>query len=378
MASGNERIDPKTRKMLPEGIRYRGDRNKYQVRVWALGINGEQRERSFLVDTLAEAKKLRSEARLSVRPEGGMTLNVWKVRHWASLVEGVRPATEAAYERGWRLRVQPWLGHRKLEAIGVTDVNDAIAGWSGSASTRNDALAVLSRLLEGAVRAGIVVANPVRLARRPRQERSTGLRSRALTVSEVAIMLDFVKSEPHRDYLAALVYTGMRAGEASALRVSDVDLDHGVIHVLRSFSPAGGGKVLEQTPKSHDGRTVPLPAALRSVIVRRVERLGRNDLVFTGPNGGRLNTSNVRRAVNWESLRDRLDRPDLRIHDLRHTLATLLFDAGTAANDVQAILGHSSMQVTEKYSRARSDAALRANGALDKLLHANTSEGARR
>ncbi|WOF23652.1 hypothetical protein N8K70_02955 [Microbacterium betulae] len=75
MASGNERIDPKTRKALPEGIRYRADRNKYQVRVWALGINGEQRERSFLVDTLAEAKKLRSEARLSVRPEGGMTLN---------------------------------------------------------------------------------------------------------------------------------------------------------------------------------------------------------------------------------------------------------------------------------------------------------------
>lgn len=368
MVSGSERIDPKTRKALPEGIRYRADRNKYQVRVWALGINGEQRERSFLVDTLTEAKRLRSEARLSVRPEGGMTLNVWKVRHWATLVEGVRPATEAAYERGWRLRVQPWLGHRKLESIGVTDVDDAIAGWTGTASTRNDALAVLSRLLEGAARAGIISANPVRLARRPRQERSADVRSRALTVAEVAIMLDFVDSEPHRDYLAALVYTGMRAGEASALRVSDVDLAHGVINVRRSFSPAGGGKVREQTPKSHKERTVPLPSALRPVIVRRVQDRGRNELVFTGPNGGRLNTSNVRRAVDWDALRARLDRPDLRIHDLRHTLATLLFDAGAAANDVQAILGHSSMQVTEKYTKARADAALRANGALDKLL----------
>ncbi|UYO96382.1 site-specific integrase [Microbacterium sp. M28] len=368
MASGNERIDPKTRKALPEGIRYRTDRNKYQVRVWALGINGEQRERSFLVDTLAEAKKLRSEARLNVRPEGGMTLNAWKVRHWATLIGGVRPATEAAYERGWRLRVQPWLGHRKLESIGVTDVDDAIAGWTGTASTRNDALAVLSRLLEGAARAGIISANPVRLARRPRQERSTDVRSRALTVAEVGIMLDFVESEPHRDYLAALVYTGMRAGEASALRVSDVDLAHGVINVRRSFSPAGGGKVREQTPKSHKERTVPLPSALRPVIVRRVQGRGRNELVFTGPNGGRLNTSNVRRAVDWDALRARLDRPDLRVHDLRHTLATLLFDAGAAANDVQAILGHSSMQVTEKYTKARADAALRANGALDKLM----------
>ncbi|WP_416277105.1 tyrosine-type recombinase/integrase [Microbacterium algeriense] len=56
------------------------------------------------------------------------------------------------------------------------------------------------------------------------------------------------------------------------------------------------------------------------------------------------------------------------MHDLRHTLATLLFDAGAAANDVQAILGHSWMQVTERSSRARSDAAVRANGALDKLI----------
>lgn len=373
MSSHSSRIDPKSRKPLPEGIRYRADRNKYQVRVWAVGMNGEDRERSFLVDTLAEAKKVRSEARLTVRPEGGMTLNAWHTRYWPVLTEGIRPATEAAYERGWRLRVQPWLGHRRLETISVSDIDGAIAEWSGSASTRNDALALLSRLLEGAARAGIIVANPVRLARRPRPERPESVRSRALNTAEVRVMLDFVDEGPHRDYLAALVYTGMRAGEASALRVSDVDLDHGVIHVRRSFSPAGGGKVREQSPKSHEERTVPLPAALRPILVRRLDGLGRNELVFTGARGGRLNPSNVRRAVDWDGLRSRLERPDLRIHDLRHTLATLLFDAGAAANDVQAILGHSSMQVTEKYSRARSDAAVRANGALDRLLGGGTS-----
>lgn len=77
MASSSARIDPKTRKPLPEGIRYRADRNKYQVRVWATGLNGEDRERSYLVDTLGEAKKIRSEMRSQVRPDGGMTLNAW-------------------------------------------------------------------------------------------------------------------------------------------------------------------------------------------------------------------------------------------------------------------------------------------------------------
>lgn len=126
-------------------------------------------------------------------------------------------------------------------------------------------------------------------------------------------------------------------------------------------------------PSPHVGsapreRAVPLPAALRPIIARRIDGRGRNELVFTGPNGGRLNTSNVRRTVDWEGVKTLLDRPDLRIHDLRQTLATLLLDAGAAVNDVKEILGHSSVQVTELYTRAREDSALRANSALDRLM----------
>lgn len=368
LADRSVRLDPKTRRPLPEGIRYRADRNKYQVRVWATGLHGEDRERSFLVDTLAEAKRLRAEARSRVRPDGVMTLTAWHSRYWSTVESGVRPATARAYDRAWRKRVQPWLGHRKLESITVGDIDEAISGWDGSASTRNDALSMLSRLLDGAARSNLIEANPARLARRPKEERSKSFRSRALTLSEVHTMLGGVEEGPYRDYLAALVFTGMRAGEASALRIEDVDLDGRVIHVRRSFSTGADGKLVEQTPKSHKERTVPLPGALVPVLSRAMAGKRRSELVFTGPRGGRLNTSNVRRAVDWEALRENLDRPDLRIHDLRHTLATMLFDAGTAANDVQAILGHSSLQVTERYSRARSDAAVRANSALDKLM----------
>lgn len=361
------RRDPKSRKPLPEGIRYRADRNKYQVRVWATGLNGEDRERSFLVETLAEAKKLRAEAVNRVRPDGVMTLTAWRERYWPTIESGVRPSTARAYDRAWRKRVKPWLGHRKLESITVGDIDDAIAGWEGSASTRNDALSTLSRLLDGAARAGLIEANPARLARRPKDERSRSFRSRALTVSEVKTMLESVNEGPYRDYLAALVYTGMRAGEASALRVGDIDLAGRVVHVRRSFSTGADGKAIEQTPKSHKERTVPLPGALLPIVTRAMDGKRRSELVFTGPRGGRINTSNVRRAVGWDALREKLDRPDLRIHDLRHTLATMLFDAGAAANDVQAILGHSSLQVTERYSRARSDAAVRANTAIDRI-----------
>ncbi|HWH26181.1 MAG TPA: hypothetical protein VNT53_05995 [Pseudolysinimonas sp.] len=55
--------------------------------------------------------------------------------------------------------------------------------------------------------------------------------------------------------------------------------------------------------------------------------------MFDGVNGGRLTNHNARRGVDWETLREAIGRPDLRIHDLRHTFATILFDAGAALND---------------------------------------------
>src|SRR5690606_38649588 len=122
---------------------YRADRNRYQVRVWAIGLNGEWRERSFLVQTLAEAKKLRNDAQSRVRPDGAMTLNIWHSRIWPTVQSSVRPATARAYDVSWRKRVKPWFGHKKLESITVGDVEAAIGGWDGSASTRIDALAIL-------------------------------------------------------------------------------------------------------------------------------------------------------------------------------------------------------------------------------------------
>lgn len=350
---------------MPDGIRYRADRGKYQVRVWTLGLNGIQVERSFLVETLSEAKRLRADGLARNHPAGNMTLVEWHSRYWKLVEASVRPSTARAYERGWRLRVRPWLGHRRLETLTAGDVEEAMGSWSGGPSTKVDALAILSRLLDGAVRAKLVPVNVSRLARRPRVEGAIDLRSRALRADEVQQLLNAVDGDEYRAYLAALVYTGMRANEATALRVGDIDLASRSIHVHRSNTVGADGRRLELTPKSHKARVVPIPSLLLPHLLGSMRGKRRDDHVFTGPKGGALNTSNVRRAVNWEELRTALDRPELRLHDLRHTFATLLFDAGAAANDVQAMLGHSSMQMTERYSRARADVAQRAAQAID-------------
>ena len=122
-----------------------------------------------------------------------------------------------------------------------------------------------------------------------------------------------------------LAYTGLRWGEATALRVCDIDLDRRRIDVRRAFSDVGGRIVLG-TPKSHQSRTVPIP---RFLAARSRWRSGKpDDLIFTTPGGSSLRLSNWRRAVFLPACARARISPRFRIHDLRHTAASLMIQAG--------------------------------------------------
>lgn len=362
------RIDPRTGHPLPESIRWRADRQRYQIRVVGPSVDGGAAERSRMFLTLAEAKRELAKVVAGRNPNGSMTLEQWHEQHWPAIESSVRPATARCYDVGWRLRVKPSLGRHRLEDITSPMIESAMVTWSGGASAKNDALAVLSRLLDAARRARFIDYNPAREVKRPSMRESVSPISRALTLEQVAVLLDGVPEGVYRRYLATLVYTGLRAGEATALRVGDVDFAHGVIRVSRSLSPGKHGELVEQSPKSHKSREVPLIAALRPYLEDAARGKKPDELLLAGPDGGRLTNHNVRRAVEWDARRKAIGRPGLRMHDLRHTFATILFDAGASAPDVQATLGHSSLQVTERYSRAREGVALRAGAVLDEAL----------
>jgi integrase len=358
------RIDPRTGRRLPEGIRWRQDRQRYQIRFISQSVDGAT-ERTATFETLSEAKRELARLVAGRNPNGSMTLEQWHGKYWPAIESSVRPATARCYDVGWRLRVKPSLGKRRLDEITSPMVESAMVEWPGGASAKNDALAVLSRLLDAARRGRIIDYNPAREVRRPSMRESISPTSRALTVTQVKLLLGLVPEGVYRRFAAALCFTGMRTGEVTALRVRDVDFSRGVIHVSRSLSPGVHGELVEQSPKSHKEREVPLTQALRPYAKDAARGKQPDDLLFAGPDGGRLTNHNLRRAVNWDKLRVTIGRPDLRIHDLRHTFATILFDAGASAPDVQATLGHSSLQVTERYSRAREGVAQRAGSVLD-------------
>lgn len=155
-------------------------------------------------------------------------------------------------------------------------------------------------------------------------------------------------------YLLLLV-TGMRRGEAIGLRWEDVDLDRQALHVDQQITEVRGKSVVD-TPKTKRGaRLVPIDPATTAILRTHRDRqlaeraawaAGWHDsrLVFTREDGTPLRPEYATR--HFQSLAARAGPPRIRLHDLRHTNASLALDAGVDLKVVSDRLGHSQIAVT--------------------------------
>jgi integrase len=147
-------------------------------------------------------------------------------------------------------------------------------------------------------------------------------------------------------YVLALVL-GMRRGEVLGLRWSAVDLDGGTLRVRSSLQRVGGQLVLSSPKTRRSRRVIPLPRAVVKVLrahreSQAVERTtaevwGDHDLVFTTTIGTAIEPRNMSR--HFEALRVEAKVRKLRLHDLRHSCASLLFELGVPLRMVMEILG---------------------------------------
>jgi len=149
---------------------------------------------------------------------------------------------------------------------------------------------------------------------------------------------------PYATLIRTLAYTGLRWGEATALRVRDIDLIRRRLDVRRAFSDVRG-RLVEGTPKNHQARSVPLPPWLAIELKELIDGRDPDDLVFTTQGGYPLRHSNFRRHV-WKPAVTAAGLTGLTPHGLRHTAASLYIAAGTPPKVVQRILGHGSIAIT--------------------------------
>ncbi len=228
----------------------------------------------------------------------------------------------------------------KITFGGLTHwVSQLSLGGLGPSGIRQSVF-VMSAALDHAVRSGRIRSNPARGLGLPRPKRRDYV---FLTHGQVLTLAD--EAGRWRLLILVLAYTGLRWGEATALRVCDIDFDRRRVDVRRAFSDVGGRVVLG-TPKSHQSRTVPLPRFVAVELAGAVDGKRPDDLVFTMPGGSVMRLSNWRRAT-FVPARTRAGLSDrFRIHDLRHTAASLMIQAGYPPKMLQEIMGHASITTT--------------------------------
>ena len=156
--------------------------------------------------------------------------------------------------------------------------------------------------------------------------------------------------------------TGMRRGEAIGLRWSDVDLEAGRLAVRRALIPSGR-EVIVSEPKTAKGRRVIAidPGAVEILKTQAARQLDEqrewddawvdSGLVFTAENGAALDPESVSRY--WRQAVKKAMLPRIRMHDLRHTHATLALQAGVHPKVVSERLGRATVSITlDTYSHA--------------------------
>ena len=288
-------------------------------------------------------------------------------KDWLAAIEPtIWPSTHYSYDRNLRLHVLPQLGSVQVRRIDAGMLNGlyALLLADGKQSNGGGGLSprsvhyvhtILHRAFRDAVRWGRIARNPADAADPPRSAATVRPAMTTWTAQQLRAFLAHTADHRLHGAFVVLATTGMRRGECLGLRWSDVDLQAGRVSITQTVIAVNHQVRIGSPKTARARRTVVLDSgtvtALRDHRQRQLaERLlmgaGFTDhgLVFCRPDGGPLHPERFSRTFMIESARAGL--PAIRLHDLRHTWATLALSAGEHPKVVQERLGHANVSIT--------------------------------
>jgi integrase len=271
---------------------------------------------------------------------------------WLSTKATRSAKTVAGYRSLLDTVVGPRWAHVPLREIGYDDLQVWISGLSANGSVRfegkglsasrvRQAHQLVGAVLTFAVKAKHLPANPAEGIELPRLP---DIEQRYLSHEQLHRVA--VASGRLRTLALVLGYCGLRFGEATALRVSDVDVTACRIRVRRSVTYVRKTGLVDGPTKNHTSRTVPVPALVAKLLATEIADRAREALVFTSARSGGYLTLAQARYTFTKATKAVEGCDGVRIHDLRHTCAALAISAGANVKVLQKLLGHKSAVLT--------------------------------
>ncbi len=295
-----------------------------------------------------------------------MTLADYLLGRWLPAQEAaLSPTTYARYVSSLTHYLLPHLGQVQLRQLhadqpGALYRRLAVDGGRTRGPLAAKTILNLHQLvraaLDSAVRSGLLPDNPAASVRPPdpRKRPSPHRRASSWTASELGTFLESSASDQHWMLFRLAAATGMRRGELLGLRWSDVHLDSGRVEVTQAFNAVGYAtsfsRLKTKTSRrcvSLDSETVEYLGAWRTEQAKALRAAGRTNklgLVFTGTDGGLLHPHLASQA--FARAHRNLAVTPIRLHDLRHTHASLLLRDRVPIKVVSERLGHSNPAFT--------------------------------
>ena len=374
-----------TRKSNGESSIYKGDDGRWHGWV-SLGLreHGKADRRHVAGKTrsevVAKVRDLEQKREAGQAPVAGkaMTVGEW-MDHWLTIAKrSVRVKTYVGYECYMRLHIKPALGHHRLDRLQPEHLEAFYAhladGKGLSPSMQLQQHRVISRALKVALQRGRVARNVATLVQAPTLKRTEVI---PFTIEEARKILMAAKTHRNAARWSVALAMGLRQGEALGARWVDLDLVAGTWRVTQAIQrqayrhgcgdelcgqkplkcPKRVGGLLMVPPKSDKGRrTIGIPMQLVDALkahraAQQAEREAAGSLwqdhglVFVQETGKMIDPS--RDWEEWKRLLAEAEVRDGRLHDARHTAATLLLEQGVDARVVMEILGHSQITLTQ-------------------------------
>lgn len=328
---------------------------------WLARTYFDGRRRAYYGKTRAEvAKKLALAIKAQTDglpvPNDKQTFGQFVVRWVETVTPTLRPKTASNYSQLLLSHAVPRIGRIPLTRLQPSDLVRVYEERRKSGAAPRSILhlhRVIYRCLRHAERWGDVVRNVAALVDAPKVVHTE---MRALTADEARHLLQMVQGDRLEAFLVLALSTGMRSGELLGLTWRAVDFDRGSVAVVASLQPSPEGLRLMEVKTNRSRRVIDIEprvvAALRrhrasQEMERRVAGVAwqESDLVFTSELGAPLDGRDLIRKW-FRPLLSRSGLPPIRIHDLRHSYASIALARGVHPKVVQEALGHSTIAVT--------------------------------
>ncbi len=258
-----------------------------------------------------------------------------------------------SYQRLIKLYLLPVWQNRRLDSITRQDVKKLLLDKQASGLVVNNVRICISAVFAEAVERELILRNPAHNLGKIFRNGMPKTHVQFLNREQVTKFLETVQlyKPEHCEFLLTGFRTGMRLGELLALSWDCINFDTKQITVRRSFSHDNW-----DTPKSHKVRHIDMSNGLYKILLERFQKRDvdlvckshkpkKIYLIFPGKCGEPLNQNVFRHGVFYHLLA-KADLPKIRLHDMRHTYASLLLQAGAPLHYVKEQLGHSTIATT--------------------------------